>query len=329
MKYSRAEHVSSRDLINHDLLKEAANWAMTFQYDTPSDADHKAFEHWLRQSSAHEDAWKRTQAVFHVFDQLPAEIGKEAVEKLDRRHKRRHSLRMLGTLLFAAPLGMLAISQVPWRRWTADVSTSTGERKPMVLPDGSQLVLNTRSAVNIALGQTERRLHLLSGEILVATQPDSFVVPRPFLVDTSAGLVRALGTRFSVRQLDVDIYRVAVMEHAVEIRPLAGQTRRLEAGEQADFDIKGVSSPRPLQDPEAFWEQGILLVKDMRLDDVLTELGRYRSGVLRCDPSLSQLRVSGALSLTDTDAALASLAESLPLRIQTYSPYWVELLPRS
>ena len=329
MKQSRAEHVSSRDLINHDLLKEAANWAMTFQYDTPSDGDHKAFEHWLRQSSAHEEAWKRTQAVFHVFDQLPAEIGKEAVEKLDSRHKRRHTLRMLGTLLFAAPLGMLAISQVPWRRWTADVSTSTGERKPMVLPDGSQLVLNTRSAVNIALGQTERRLHLLSGEILVTTQPDSFVVPRPFLVDTSAGLVRALGTRFSVRQMDADTFRVAVLEHAVEIRPLAGQARRLEAGEQADFDITGVSSPRPLQDPEAFWEQGILLAKDMRLQDVLAELGRYRSGVLRCDPSLSQLRVSGALSLSDTDAALTSLAESLPLRIERYSSYWVELVPHS
>lgn len=320
---------SSRDMISQDLLKEAATWAMAFQYDTPTEQDHQAFQHWLRQSPAHEDAWKRTQAVFHVFDQVPAEIGKEAVEKLDSRHKRRHTLRMLGTLLFAAPLGVLAISQAPWQRWTADASTGTGELKPMVLPDGSQLVLNTRSAVNIALGQTERRLHLLSGEILVTTQPDSFAVPRPFLVDTSAGLVRALGTRFSVRQLDADTYRVAVMEHAVEIRPLAGQARRLQAGEQADFTIRGVSPSRPVQDPEIFWEQGILLAKDMRLEDVLTELGRYRSGVLRCDPSLSQLRVSGALSLTDTDAALASLAESLPLRIQTYSPYWVELLPRS
>lgn len=319
---------SSTGTIQHDLLKEAANWAMTFQYDTPSDSERQAFEQWRQKSPAHEEAWTRTQAVFHVFDQLPAEIGKEAVEKLDRRHKRRHTLRMLGTLLFAAPLGMLAVSQAPWRRWTADVATGTGERKPLVLPDGSQLVLNTRSAVNIAQSQTERRLHLLAGEILVTTQPDSFAVPRPFLVDTSAGLVRALGTRFSVRQLDGDTFRVAVLEHAVEVRPLAGPSRRVQAGEQADFDIRGVSTPRPLQDADVFWEQGILLAKDMRLEDVLAELGRYRSGVLRCDPTLSQLRVSGALSLKDTDAALASLAESLPLRIVTYSSYWVELVPQ-
>lgn len=321
---------SASDTIHQTLLEEAAQWAMTFQYDTPTEQDHQAFQRWCSQSPAHQAAWSRTQAVFHVFEQLPPEIGKEAVKKLARRHNtRRQTLRVLGTLLFAAPLGVLGLTQAPWRRWAADVATGTGEFKPVVLPDGSQLVLNTRSAVNIALSDTERRLRLVAGEILVTTHADSFASPRPFLVDTSAGVIRALGTRFNVRQLDANTFRVAVVEHAVEIRPLAGQSRRVQAGEQADFDIRGVSTPRPLPEPDVFWARGILLAKNRRLDEVLAELGRYRSGVLRCDPALASLRVSGALSLKDTDAALASLAESLPLRVVTYSPYWVELVPQS
>ena len=75
-------------------------------------------------------------------------------------------------------------------------------------------------------------------------------------------------------------------------------------------------------------DYGTLLAKDMPLGEVIAELARYRPGVLRCDPAVAGMPVSGALSLTDTDAALDLLARSLPLRIERRTRYWVSFGPR-
>lgn len=60
----------------------------------------------------------------------------------------------------------------------------------------------------------------------------------------------------------------------------------------------------------------------MRLDALVAELSRYRGGVLRCDPAVGALRVSGAFPLRDTDASLALLAKTLPVRIGGITRYW-------
>ncbi|MFT3803661.1 MAG: FecR family protein [Burkholderiaceae bacterium] len=309
-----------------DLLKEAADWAMTLQYDAPSDADRQAFERWRTQSSAHERAWERAQAVFHAFDQVTAGLGKGAIESLECKQRRRRRLRVLGMLLAAPPAAWLAWRHAPWHPWSADVATATGERKTLRLPDGSRLVLNTASAVDIAFTSAQRRIRLVAGEILVTTHADPSATPRPFLVDTAYGSVRTLGTRFSMRQLeDKRLCRVAVFEHAVEVRPLAGAARILHAGEQADFDVAGVRLPVVVDQTAALWERGTLLAKDMPLGAVIAELARYRPGVLRCDPAVASMLVSGALSVADTDAALELLAGSLPLHIERRTRYWVRV----
>lgn len=311
------------------LLKEAADWAITFQYDTPTEADRQAFEHWRQQSPAHDAAWARAQSVFHTFGQVPADIGREAIKHLGRGYDRRRALHLLSAMLVAAPAGWLAVRHTPWREWTADVATATGERRALELPDGSQLVLNTASAVNIAFSAVERRIRLVAGEILVTTHADPSPTHRPFLVDTPHGVVRALGTRFSVRQLDGEkACRVAVFQSAVEVRPQAGPALILHAGEQADFGPERVTQPAPVDDNATLWEQGMLLASNMRLGDVIAEMARHRPGVLRCDPAVAGLRLSGAISLADTDAGLAVLEKTLPVRIGRSTRYWITVQAR-
>lgn len=320
----------SATTLDSDLLKEAADWAITFQYDTPTETERQAFERWRQQSPAHDAAWARAQAVFHTFNQVPASIGKEAIKHLGQGYDRRRALRLLAAMLVVTPSAWLALRHTPWREWTADVATATGERKTLELPDGSRLVLNTASAVNIAFNAVERRIRLVSGEILITTHPDPSPTYRPFLVDTPHGVVRALGTRFSVRHLDKEhACHVAVFQDAVEVRSLAGPARILHAGEQADFGAAGISQPLPVDDSAALWEQGMLLAQDMRLGDVIHEMARYRPGVLRCDPAVADLRLSGAISLADTDAGLAVLEKTLPVRIGRSTRYWVTVGPRT
>lgn len=308
------------------LIKEAADWALAFRYDQPGDAERRAFECWRASSPAHDAAWARVQSVFQTFGQVPADIGQGALKTLNRKMGRRRGLQLLGCLLVAGPAAWLAWCQAP--AWTADIATATGEQKTLALPDGSRLVLNTASAVDVVFTASERRLRLRAGEILIDTQSDPTNTDRPFLVDTPCGVVQALGTRFSVRKLDGAACRVAVFEHAVALRPPSGVSRILHAGEQADFGPMQIDEPRPADAGQALWENGMLLARNMRLGDVIAELSRHRPGVLRCDPAVAGLRVTGAISLKDTDAALRLLASNLPLRIELRTSYWVTVAPR-
>jgi len=62
--------------------------------------------------------------------------------------------------------------------------------------------------------------------------------------------------------------------------------------------------------------------------DVVSALRPYRKGVIRLEPVIAQLRVSGAFPLDDTDHALTALAASLPIAVTRVTPYWVTISAR-
>jgi transmembrane sensor len=197
----------------------------------------------------------------------------------------------------------------------------------MSLPDGTSVVLNTDSAIEVQFTQDKKEITLARGEILITSHHDGRVDDRPFLVRTAQGSLRALGTRFSVRLLG-DATRVAVFEHAVEISPLGAETRILSEREQATFTTRGIGATSAVEDSDALWERGMLMLKNHRLADAVAELGRYRAGILRCDPAVADLRVSGALSLDDSDRALRVLEQMLPVRIDSTRPNEIVISPR-
>ncbi|SAI69488.1 regulator of iron dicitrate transport [Bordetella ansorpii] len=306
------------------LLEEAADWAVRLRFEAPGDAERQDFACWLARSEAHAQAWARAQSVLGVFDQVPASVAGRALRGTTLQRRGRRALLTLG--LAAGPLAWLAWRETPWQAWTAQVTTRTGQRRDLHLDDGTLLTLNSGTAIDVIYTANERRVVLQSGEILVATARETSAHYRPFIVQTPQGESQALGTRFTVRLLD-DRTRVAVYEHAVRVRPTAGQALRLEAGQQAEFDRRDVRAPSAADEGALAWRHGMLLARDMRMDALVEELGRYRPGVLRCDPDVAALRVSGALSLDDTDAALAALQAQLPVRVRRFSRYWVSVGP--
>ena len=66
----------------------------------------------------------------------------------------------------------------------------------------------------------------------------------------------------------------------------------------------------------------------MRLDDFLSELARYRNGLVRCSEAVAGLRVSGTYQLSDTDQVLTLVAQSLNVDVTYRSRYWVTVTPR-
>jgi transmembrane sensor len=72
----------------------------------------------------------------------------------------------------------------------------------------------------------------------------------------------------------------------------------------------------------------MLKADDRPLVEVLQALGSWRHGVLQFDEqALQDIRVSGVFRLDDTDAALATLADNLPIRIEHFTPLFVRITP--
>jgi len=312
--------------IDPHILGEAADWLVQLQSGSATEDDHRAVQAWCQRSAEHAQAWQRAEAILGDFRRLPTPVAGETLRRLSRQGgvSRRQAMQRLGLLLLGAPAAWLAWRETPWQQWRADARTAVGEQRPLTLADGTRVLLNTDSAIDIAFNAQERRIDLLAGEILVTSAADA----RPLRVRTLHGQAQALGTRFSVR-LDGTLTRVAVLEGAVDARPLHGSGNRvLLAGQRSAFDATRVQPASALDADDLAWEHGMLLARDMRLADLLQELGRYRPGLLRCHPAVGELKVSGAFPLTDSDASLRLLGETLPVAIHGLTRYWVTVEPR-
>lgn len=305
-------------------LEAAAQWYVQFQ-DTTGDASlHAAWQHWLDARPEHRRAWARMQTLDQRLRGVPAELALPSLRGADKG--RRAALKALTLLLIAGPAAWTAQRTLPWQSWTAQYRTQAGERSSIALSDGSQVQLNTATALDVDFSQQLRLLRLHRGEILIQTAADA--AQRPFIVNTGQGTMRALGTRFSVRT-DAETTRLSVIEHAVEVRTTdTSKPVRLEAGQQLVFSSSQLQPVTPVDANADAWTRGMLVAIDWRLDHFLAELSRYRAGHIGCDPAVASLRVSGAFRLDDIDGALDNLAASLPIQLKLLSRYWVRVVAR-
>ncbi len=318
----------------------AADWFTLLRSGEATAADQARWRQWHDAHADHARAWQHLQTVTGALPGLNA--GGAAYRTLHGAPALASRRRLLGVLAgvgTAAGAGWLATRTPQWQQIAADYTSGTGERRSYRLPDGTALLLGTRSAVALHFDGRERRVRLLRGEALFTTgHPAGEAGARPFIVETAEGRVRALGTRFTVRQ-DEARTQVAVFEGAVDIRPadaaIGAAPLRLGAGQAATFDRTQAQPPTPAGEREAAWSRGQLWVDNQRLDDFLTELGRYRSGWLRAAPEVAGLRFSGVFplggvgELADTDAVLAMLPNSLPVQVRWRTRWWavVEAAP--
>ncbi|NMK47828.1 FecR domain-containing protein [Achromobacter sp. Bel] len=313
--------------VERNVAREAARWLLRLSSGRATDADVHACDQWRASKAEHETAWQRAQRVNQRFGLIPAALGMATLNRPQLR-QRRAALKALVALVVAGPVGWAA-----WRAdpldWTADYRSGPGQRRDITLADGSMLHMNTASAVDVAFDAAMRLVRLRSGEIAVHAVADASSRPRPFVVRTSLGDIEAMPSRFCVRQ-DGGQCQVSVQEGQVRVSSGAhpGRMLSLMAGEQGSLTADGVSAPS-VADPHASdWTRGVLYANQLRLDVFAAELGRYRPGVLRCDPAIAHLRISGAFQLNDTDAVLAALPATLPVRVRYRTAYWVTIGPR-
>jgi len=315
----------------NDSLHIAMEWQVTLWSGEVTAEEHSAFERWLHARQEHQIAWQQVQQVNRQLGEVPDQLASRVLRQAAAANlKRRRLLLNVGVMTSLGVLGFGVSRTSQWHIATADYRTARGQFQNLTLPDGTRLMLNTASAVDVQFSNEVRRLVLHRGEIQIVTGTDSTSLtgtPRPFIVETIVGTVRPIGTQFIVQQLDQRV-QVQVTEGAVELRPKQGQGTRLDAGQQAFFSQQG-TFPAQAADPiNTAWTRGLLIAEQQTLGNFIATLSRYHSGVLRCDPAVAELMVSGVYPLNDPAAILPALAQVLPIRVNSLMGYWTSITAR-
>lgn len=318
-----------------EVAERALEWLVCLQEDGASTDVVQDWTCWRAAHPDHERAWQRIELVQGHLRPLASPLHAAAARAALAPRVQPTRRRALKVLTVAALTGAGTAwhlrGDMAWQEWVADHRTEIGERRDLALPDGSRLVLNTNSAVDVLFSQTERRVRLIAGEILVTTARQRGDA-RPFLVETAQGTARALGTEFSVLRED-DRTAVSVFDGAVQLQPRrhSAQTRILQAGHRASYWVLGVSEPDPADEDSIAWREGYIVARSMRLDELVAQLDRYSRAELSCDPSVAAMRVSGSFPLDDIRKVMTVVAATLQLRLSKHDSFWsgrrVRLVP--
>lgn len=319
-------------LIAPGILEQAADWLLRLQAAPGDAATLSACRQWQHAHPQHAQAWARVEQLRGLLGQIPPELALPVLDRAPDPRRRQALKRIAAIAALAAPAGWASHAIWNAAQPGSIERTATGERRRLSLPDGGRLDLATDTAVRIVYGDSLRLLKLQHGQIAIETARDTRQPARPFLVATAHGQLQALGTQFDVRSDAADGSRVAVLEGAVQVmpanRPQAGLV--IGAGQSVRFDADGTEAPVAIDESALAWRDGMLAADAMPLGELLGELGRYRRGLLRCEPEAAALRVSGAFPLDDTDRSLRMLATDLPIEVRRHAGgLWTVVAMRS
>ena len=313
------------------LSEQTIDWMVKLRAGTPDTALQERFNLWLAKDPAHAQAWeqlnRRLGGSFKTLRALDQRIPGQADEArqllLQPTASRRDALRALTGLGLLGGGLWLGASTPLGDSLLADLSTGRGQRQDFNLADGSRLSLNANSAVDLHFTDRQRLLILRRGELVINVAPDP---ERPLCVRTAEGEVRSPAARFLVARQE-QASRVVVLQQSVQARLFSGVTRDLQEGQAAILYPRSIVPMVGDQRHRADWLQAKLNVLDDPLEDVVAALRPYTRGFVRVAPEIRGLRVQGVYPLDNSGRAFAALAETLPIRVDHYSPWLTVIGP--
>jgi transmembrane sensor len=310
--------------ISSHVADQAVHWLLEMQQGTLTPRQQAAWQQWLNAHSEHQRAWEHIQRVNQRLRGMPSPLAHATLTAPTSSRRQALKLLLLLGAGSAAAWGLRRQHILP--PLTADYRSPVGQRRQVQLADGSQLQLNTGSAVDVHFDGEQRLVRLLEGEILLSANAGSSALQ----VLTGQGLLSSQAARVNVRQFN-DHTQVAVLKGRVEVMPntYSGLPLVVEAARQVNFTRKGWDTPRATDANSGAWAEGMLMAAHMRLEDFLCELGRYRRGQLNCDPQVANLLISGSYPLDDSERILDLLEISLPVKVRRFTRYWVTVQARA
>jgi transmembrane sensor len=280
------------------------------------EADWLAFETWLNANAGHRAAYDGALALSLSIDSQASWLV-ERVESVARSPAR--ALRTSRQTYWGAALMSVAAVAVtfaalhPKPEPKADVyATAKGERRDIVLSDGTHVALNAGSRLSVVMRRDRRELTLAWGEAAFQVVHDP---ARPFVVHLGDRDLRDVGTEFDASR-QAGMIRVTVREGMVAVlRPGAGRSLSLGPGSRLERKEGSLDTVVMAADPnDAFsWRTGRLIYRSRPLSEVAADLNRYGEDEVRVTGPAADLKFTGVLTIGDQPAMIRRLTDLLPI----------------
>jgi transmembrane sensor len=334
---------------------EAAAWVARFDGGDVSAKDQAAFQEWLNRSPLHRDAIAAYGNLWSEFDTLKSLIhtGEAALPAAAHDsfpvmlERAKPWLAACAAAVIAATGGAVLLHPLHPRPQLlakarnrelaglfqtaarSSYETAVGGQKRITLADGTLVILNTNSRLDVDFTGKGRDVHLMRGEAYFEVVHNK---TRPFTVTADNYVVRDIGTAFDVHLSKAGLVEVGVTKGSVEVRPArdTGQDKSLGVivaghdivlGEKVERPeaVSGADMGRKLA-----WRQGQLIYTGQPLGEVLADISRYSSIKIElADPALADLPVGGAFRTDQIEAIFAALENNFGIHAQWLDPQHV------
>lgn len=288
-------------------LDAALAWQVRLNSGTAAAADRSAYAAWQLADPRHRAAALQAEQLWHeIGDAAPA-----TAKATPRPHRQRWAIA--ACFVLAAVGGMVGHEYRD--AWFSDYHSPYGQTQTVTLSDGSTLQLDANTAVDVDFSQGQRRISVRKGQVHATVARDA---ARPFDVVAHGGTVRALGTAFNVRR-DTQQVQVTVTEHVVRVsHPRNPQRAEVHEGQSLRYGSDGtIGMPAAAKlHTVTAWQRGYLAFDGAPLAEVIEQVRHYRRGFIVVDPAVQALPLTGVFRTNDTDALLAALPQTLPVRVR-------------
>jgi transmembrane sensor len=291
----------------------AATWVARLHNERRNPALDARFRMWLDEGEDHRRAFAR---LTHAWEQG----GKIRLRgQRNTPAARRPSRIVLWATSVATTLVLAAAVGIHYWNDNA-VTTRIGQQEVRLLQDGTRVVLNTDTRIEVNYDEHARRVRLIRGEARFDVAKDP---AWPFLVSVDGQEIRALGTSFIVRLDGIENLSVTLVEGRISVAPIAPHDDLLRQNPQLLFPgqrlvllrHRAPAVDRPDLTRITAWQQGRVEFDATPLAEAANEMNRYnKSRITIADADTAQLRIGGVFHAGDSDEFVKVVTAALGLR---------------
>jgi transmembrane sensor len=326
--------ITSNVAVTDEMLEAATLWRQRRDQGEWSVDEEAELEVWLQADERHVHAYEMVGEISDFLDRhatSPELIGvrRDLLGRFQRqvrgrwtakpvRPSRRSMAAMLVASVLGAGGGLAVMNQGDVYR------TGLGERRVVMLKDGSVLSLDAMSRVSVRYTKNERRLTLQQGQARFDVAHDT---SRPFRVVARNREVIATGTAFNIDMVSPGV-RVTLIEGRVLVLPRVSGFLRPEPTVRKPVELRAGQAlvvkpaaatdevkPTDLAEATA-WQQGQLLFEDEPLGQAVERVNRYTDRkIVVTDAKAAALPITGAFNAGDVKAFLESVDEFHPVQV--------------
>jgi transmembrane sensor len=304
----------SSDADSSAIARRAADWVSAKHSPIDwSDERQAELDAWVARSLAHRVAYLRIDAAWQRAQRLAALRTPERTTLSNKGWRVSLWRRVAIVVGLLAVLGVFA-NQFLRASNVQLIETPLGGHETVTLADGSQIELNTETAVKVDFRAHSRLVKLLKGEAYFAVKHDA---ARPFAVLAGDRRIVDIGTKFVVRLAQQDV-KVSLLEGKASLENTDKRTKQppvvLSAGDvviaTANATHVTKKTTQELADNLA-WRRGSVVFHYERVDAAVAELNRYGGPrLVVADADTAKLLISGTF-LTNRPEDFAGVAHEI------------------